>query len=200
MHGINSFIILLAYFLSFISVLEGHLAEKHVFNGWGGGGGGGSTGAKWVGGWLGAAPIKVIGLGLGLDKLHNRLIVIFNRPVNLVEKGRRSCRVGVDLEPFLLSSAYISPPICSNRPILGKVTFSLLLFLDLQPIIHKSEFLCRHIFFLLYNFSSFQAFRSFKQPVSIIPESRTPRNSKTKPNGKPNERVFCTALCIPNPI
>lgn len=60
MHGINSFIILLAYFLSFISVLEGHLAEKHVFNGWGGGGGkGGSTGAKWVGGWLGAVPIKV---------------------------------------------------------------------------------------------------------------------------------------------
>lgn len=38
MHGINSFIILLAYFLSLISVLEGHLAEKHVFNGWGGGG------------------------------------------------------------------------------------------------------------------------------------------------------------------
>lgn len=38
MHGINSFIILLAYFLSFISVLEGHLAEKHVFNGWGEGG------------------------------------------------------------------------------------------------------------------------------------------------------------------
>ena len=59
MHGINSFIILLAYFLSFISVLEGHLAEKHVFNGWGGGGKGGSTGAKWVGGWLGAIPIKV---------------------------------------------------------------------------------------------------------------------------------------------
>ena len=57
MHGINSFIILLAYFLSFISVLEGHLAEKHVFNGTGGGGG--STGAKWVGGWLGAVPIKV---------------------------------------------------------------------------------------------------------------------------------------------
>ena len=57
MHGINSFIILLAYFLSFISVLEGHLAEKHVFNGWGGEGG--STGAKWVGGWLGAVPIKV---------------------------------------------------------------------------------------------------------------------------------------------
>lgn len=55
MHGINSFIILLAYFLSFISVLEGHLAEKHV----GGGGKGGSTGAKWVGGWLGAVPIKV---------------------------------------------------------------------------------------------------------------------------------------------
>lgn len=53
MHGINSFIILLAYFLSFISVLEGHLAEKHV------GGKGGSTGAKWVGGWLGAVPIKV---------------------------------------------------------------------------------------------------------------------------------------------
>ena len=62
MDGINSFIfiILLAYFLSFISVLEGHLAEKHVFNGWGGGGGeGGSTGPKWVGGWLGAVPIKV---------------------------------------------------------------------------------------------------------------------------------------------
>lgn len=56
MHGINSFIILLAYFLSFISVLEGHLAEKHVG---GGGGKGGSTGAKWVGGWLGAVPIKV---------------------------------------------------------------------------------------------------------------------------------------------
>ena len=49
MHGINSFIILLASFLSFISVLKGHLAEKHVFNGWGGGKGG-STGAKWVGG------------------------------------------------------------------------------------------------------------------------------------------------------
>ena len=60
MHEINSFIILLAYFLSLISVLEGHLAEKHVFNGLGeGGGGGGSTGAKWVGGWLGAVPIKV---------------------------------------------------------------------------------------------------------------------------------------------
>ena len=58
MHGINSFIILLAYFSSFISVLEGHLAEKHVFNGTGGGEGG-STGAKWVGGWLGAVPIKV---------------------------------------------------------------------------------------------------------------------------------------------
>ena len=40
MHGINSFIILLAYFLSLISVLEGHLAEKHVFNGLGEGGGG----------------------------------------------------------------------------------------------------------------------------------------------------------------
>ena len=51
------------------------------------------------------------------------------------------------MESLLLSSAYISPPICSNRPILGKVTFSLLLFLDIQPIIHKSEFLCRHIFF-----------------------------------------------------
>ena len=131
-----------------------------------------------------------------LDKLHNRLMVIFNRPVSLVEKGRRSCRVGVDLEPFLLSGAYIFQAICSNRPILGKVTFSLLLFLDIQPIIHKSEFLCRHIFFLLYSFSSFQAFCSFKQLVSITPESRTPRNSKSKPN----ERVFCTALCIPNPI
>ena len=74
-------------------------------------------------------------------------MVIFNRPVSLVEKGRRSCRVGVDLEPFLLRGAFISPPICSNGPILGKVTFSLLLFLDIQPIIHKSEFLCRHIFF-----------------------------------------------------
>lgn len=55
MHGINSFIILLAYFLSLISVLEGHLAEKHVFNGWGGGGGG-ERGVRqvpngWVGGW-----------------------------------------------------------------------------------------------------------------------------------------------------
>ena len=50
-------------------------------------------------------------------------MVIFNRPVSLVEKGGRSCRVGVDLESFLLSDAYISPPICSNRPILGKVTF-----------------------------------------------------------------------------
>ena len=59
MHGINSFIILLAYFLSLISVLEGHLAEKHVFNGLGGGGEGGSTGAKWVDGWLGAVPVKV---------------------------------------------------------------------------------------------------------------------------------------------
>ena len=63
MHEINSFIILLAYFLSLISVLEGHLAEKHVFNGLGEGGGGrgegGSTGAKWVGGRLGAVPIKV---------------------------------------------------------------------------------------------------------------------------------------------
>ena len=29
----------------------------------------------------------------------------------------------------------------------GKVTFSLLFFLDIQPIIHKLEFLCRHIFF-----------------------------------------------------
>ena len=121
-------------------------------------------------------------------------MVIFNRPVSLVEKGRRSCQVGV--ESFLLSGAYISPPICSKRPILGKITFSLLLFLDIQPIIHKSEFLCPHNFFLLYNFSSFQAFRSFKQPVSIIRESRTPRNSKSKPN----ERVFCTALCISNPI
>ena len=82
-----------------------------------------------------------------LDKLYNRLMVIFNRPVSLVEKGRRSCRVGVNLEPFLLSGAYIFQAICSNRPILGKVTFSLLLFLDIQPIIHKSEFLCRHIFF-----------------------------------------------------
>ena len=72
-------------------------------------------------------------------------MVIFNRPVSLVEKGRRSCQVGV--ESFLLSGAYISPPICSKRPILGKVTFSLLLFLDIQPIIHKSEFLCPHIFF-----------------------------------------------------
>ena len=59
MHEINSFIILLAYFLSLISVLEGHLAEKHVFyRGWGRGKGG-STGAKWVGGWLGVVPIKV---------------------------------------------------------------------------------------------------------------------------------------------
>ena len=74
-------------------------------------------------------------------------MVIFNRPVSLVEKGRRSCRVGVDLEPFLLSGAYIFQEICSNRPILGKVTFSLLLFLDIQPTIHKSGFLCRHIFF-----------------------------------------------------
>ena len=54
MHRINSFIILLAYFLPLISVLEGHLAEKHMFNGLGEGGG--STGAKWVGGWLGAVP------------------------------------------------------------------------------------------------------------------------------------------------
>ena len=53
MHGINSFIILLAYFSSFISVLEGHLAEKHVFNGWGGGGGRGVRQVPngWVGGW-----------------------------------------------------------------------------------------------------------------------------------------------------
>ena len=53
MHGTNSFIILLAYFLSFTSVLEGHLAEKHVFNG---GGGVGARGVRqvpngWVGGW-----------------------------------------------------------------------------------------------------------------------------------------------------
>lgn len=51
MHGINSFIILLAYFLSFISVLEGHLAEKHVFNGWGGGGEGGFDRCQ-MGGWV----------------------------------------------------------------------------------------------------------------------------------------------------
>ena len=50
MHGINSFIILLAYFLSFISVLEGHLAEKHVFNGWGGGEGGFDR--CQMGGWV----------------------------------------------------------------------------------------------------------------------------------------------------
>lgn len=54
MHEINSFIILLAYFLSLISVLEGHLAEKHVFNGLGERGGG--RGVRqvpngWVGGW-----------------------------------------------------------------------------------------------------------------------------------------------------
>ena len=48
MHGINSFIILLAYFLSFTSVLEGHLAEKHV--GGGGGGGGGFAGGQGGGG------------------------------------------------------------------------------------------------------------------------------------------------------
>ena len=52
MHEINSFIILLAYFLSLILVLEGHLAEKHVFNGLGG------RGVRqvpngWVGGWEG---------------------------------------------------------------------------------------------------------------------------------------------------
>ena len=52
MHGINSFIILLAYVLSLISVLEGHLAEKHVFNGWGGGGRGvRQVPNGWVGGW-----------------------------------------------------------------------------------------------------------------------------------------------------
>ena len=122
-------------------------------------------------------------------------MVIFNRPVSLVEKGRRSCRVGVDLESFLLSGAYISPPICSNMPILGKVTFSLLLLIFNQ-LFTDQNFCAVTFFFLLYNFSSFQAFRSIKQPVSIIPESRTPRNSKSKPN----EPVFCTALCIPNPI
>lgn len=53
MQGINSFIIFLAYFLSFISVLEGHLAEKHVFNGGGRVGGRGVRQVPngWVGGW-----------------------------------------------------------------------------------------------------------------------------------------------------
>ena len=51
MHEINSFIILLAYFLSLISVLEGHLAEKHVFNGLGGGGRGGFDRCQ-MGGWV----------------------------------------------------------------------------------------------------------------------------------------------------
>ena len=59
MHGINSFIILLAYFLSLISVLECHLAEKHVFNGLGGSGGVRQVPNGWVGGWLGAVPNKV---------------------------------------------------------------------------------------------------------------------------------------------
>ena len=54
MHRINSFS-LLAYFLSLISVLEGHLAEKHMFNGLGEGG----FDRCQMGGWVAGSSSKI---------------------------------------------------------------------------------------------------------------------------------------------